>query len=162
MHDRARMLIESLQLTPHPEGGHYREIFRSSHQVRPGDARPTRDALTAIYFLLQEGQVSRWHRVLSDEIWCHLEGGPLELFCFDAADACMTRVGLGTYNASGTVPIHAVPAGVWQAARPLGGYALLGCHVAPGFDFGDFSMAADDIEMDRLIRLQGEEFEKLL
>jgi uncharacterized protein len=162
MNDRARFLIEALELKPHPEGGHYREIFRSSHQVQPGDARASRSALTAIYFLLEASQHSRWHRVLSDEIWSHLEGGPLQLCCFDAGNAQVTKVKLGGYDASGTAPIHVIPAGVWQAARPLGEYALVGCYVAPGFDFSDFFMAADDAEVSRLIREQGEEFGKLL
>lgn len=162
MHDRAQTLIESLQLQPHPEGGYYREIFRSSCAVAPGDQRPERSALTAIYFLLAAGQHSRWHRVLSDEIWSHLEGGPLELCCFDTDDTQMTRVELGKYDGAGAAPIHVVPAGVWQAARPLGDYALLGCYVAPGFDFSDFSMAADDAEISRLIREQGDAFGKLL
>lgn len=162
MHERAQALIKSLQLQPHPEGGYYREIFRSSDQVMPADPRPARSALTAIYFLLPAGQHSRWHRVLSDEIWSHLEGEPLELCCFDSSDTQMTRIELGKYDGAASAPIHVVPAGVWQAARPLGEYALLGCYVAPGFDFADFSMASDDAEASRLIRTQGDEFGQLL
>ena len=158
MHPRAQSLIAELDLQPHPEGGYYREIFRSASRVQPGDHRAERSALTAIYFLLVAGQHSGWHQVLSDEIWSHLEGDALELLCFDATNSQASTVALGPFSAGGAVPIHVVPAGVWQAARPLGEYALLGCHVGPGFDFGDFRMAKDDAEMRSIIALQGVEF----
>jgi predicted cupin superfamily sugar epimerase len=158
MNPRAQSLIAELGLQPHPEGGYYREIFRSESKVQPDDHRPERSALTAIYFLLTTGQHSAWHRVLSDEVWSHLEGDALELLCFDAAAAHASTITLGRFSADGAAPIHVVPAGVWQAARPLGEYALLGCHVGPGFDFGDFRMASDDAEMSRIIAQQGEAF----
>nr|WP_309717848.1 cupin domain-containing protein [Armatimonas sp.] len=68
MHPRAQALIETLQLAPHPEGGYYREVFRSAETVTPSDGRPIRSALTTIYFLLPAGAYSRWHKVLSDEV----------------------------------------------------------------------------------------------
>ena len=73
---RVRQLIETLELQPHPEGGWYREVFRSTAHVTPADGRPARSAMTSIYFLLEAGQHSRWHRVVSDEVWVHLEGTP--------------------------------------------------------------------------------------
>jgi uncharacterized protein len=79
MNPRAAELIATLGLRPHPEGGFYREIFRSLAQVTPADARGSRAALTTIYFLLAEGAASRWHQVASDEVWHLYEGGPLEL-----------------------------------------------------------------------------------
>src|SRR5690349_13940265 len=82
---RAQELIDTLKLAPHPEGGWYREMFRSAAQVAPADGRPARQALTTIYFLLEAHQHSRWHRVLSDEVWVHLEGAPLLLWTSDAA-----------------------------------------------------------------------------
>ncbi|MGC1376182.1 MAG: cupin domain-containing protein, partial [Anaerolineales bacterium] len=97
MNPRIRTLIDSLQLQPHPEGGYYREIFRSEHMVGADENRAGRKALTAIYFLLEAGQCSRWHRVLSDEVWSHLEGDVLELCCFDAASAQLTISRLGPY-----------------------------------------------------------------
>jgi predicted cupin superfamily sugar epimerase len=102
----------------------------------------------------------RWHTcsARSDEIWGHLEGDALELLCFDATNSQASTVALGRFTASGAAPIHVVPAGVWQAARPLGEYALLGCYVGPGFDFSDFRMAKDDAEMRRVIAQQGEGF----
>ncbi|MBN1867170.1 cupin domain-containing protein [Candidatus Sumerlaeota bacterium] len=165
MNDRIRSLIEGLRLEPHPEGGYYREVFRSSHPVQPDDERPSRRALTAIYFLLAAGQHSRWHRVASDEVWSRLEGDPIELVCFeperDRERDRMTRVRLGPYGAD-TQPIHVVPAGVWQAARLLGEYALVSCGVAPGFEFADFRLAADDPAAAQAIRAQGRDIADLL
>lgn len=158
MHPRAHTLITELDLQPHPEGGYYREIFRSGSKVQPDGQRAERDALTAIYFLLVAGQHSAWHQVLSDEVWSHLEGDALELLCFDAKDSQASTIELSRFSADGAKPIHVVPAGIWQAARPLGEYALLGCYVGPGFDFSDFRMASDDAEMSCLISQQGETF----
>jgi uncharacterized protein len=135
MHPRAQALIETLQLTPHPEGGFYREVFRSTETVQPSDSRPMRSALTTIYFLLPAGAHSRWHQVLSDEVWHFYEGAPLELLCDDQ------RWILGPVIPGGEqAPVQIVPAGAWQAARSLGEYTLVGCTVGPGFDFADFSL----------------------
>lgn len=139
MHPRATELIRTLALVPHPEGGHYAEVFKSSHRVRPADG-DTRAALTTIYFLLAEGERSRWHRVTSDEVWHYYEGDPLELV-WEEGDA-VRRVQLGPV-AIGREPVAVVPAGAWQAARARGVYTLVGCTVAPGFEFADFSLLAD-------------------
>ncbi|WP_411879479.1 cupin domain-containing protein [Polaromonas sp. YR568] len=140
---RTRQLIEQLQLQPHPEGGWYREVFRSPGQVMPQDGRPARSALTSIYFLLEAAQHSRWHRVLSDEVWVHLEGAPLDLWTWDATDGRLHHAPLGRVSAA-TTPQHVVAAGLWQAARPqandAAGYTLVACMVGPGFDFPDFRM----------------------
>ena len=142
---RARQLIEQLQLQPHPEGGWYREVFRSQGQVIPQDGRPARSALTSIYFLLEAAQHSRWHRVLSDEVWVYLEGAPLDLWTWDAVNGQLCSVALGPVNAA-TAPQHVIAAGLWQAARPQAGtsaaYTLAACMVGPGFDFSDFRMMA--------------------
>ncbi len=139
---RAAELIAALGLTPHPEGGHYRELHRSTSHVQPLDPRPLRPALTTIYFLLAEGEVSRWHRVASDEVWHHFEGAPLELVVADPAFTTVTHHTLGAV-AEGRSPEHVVPAGDWQAARSTGAYSLVGCVVGPGFDFADFRMLRD-------------------
>jgi predicted cupin superfamily sugar epimerase len=145
---RARQLIEQLQLQAHPEGGWYREVFRSAGQVMPQDGRPARSALTSIYFLLEAAQHSRWHRVLSDEVWVHLEGAPLDLWTWDAADSRLHGTLLGPVGGA-TLPQQAIAAGLWQAARPrVGdaaagtGFTLVACMVGPGFDFTDFQMMA--------------------
>lgn len=134
---RATALIAQLQLQPHPEGGFYRELYRSASTCQPGDSRPARQTLTSIYFLLQAGQISRWHAVASDEAWVWVEGDPLTLHCFDEAARRVTTHTLGRLSDS-----HAsqavVPAGVWQAAETTGSYTLVTCLVAPGFDFADF------------------------
>lgn len=147
MGDRAAFLIAKLSLLPHPEGGYYREVYRSVSQVQPGGDRPQRSALTTIYFLLTEGQYSRWHRVLSDEVWHFYEGEPLELFWLDTDKDERTQALLGpVQGGSEQCPVQTVPAGCWQAARSTGAYTLAGCTVAPGFDFADFSLLEDGSE----------------
>jgi predicted cupin superfamily sugar epimerase len=141
-HPRARDLVRILGLQPHPEGGAFREVFRSPLAVRPADGRPERSALTAIYFLLADGAASRWHRVSSDESWSWLEGDPLELWCMPDAAGPIRRQTLGPV-AEGVHALGIVPAGEWQAARTRGAYTLVACMVGPGFDFADFQMLAD-------------------
>lgn len=141
---RAAHLIERLGLRPHPEGGHYREVHRSPSTVTPDDGRPPRPALTTIYFLLAAGEVSRWHRVLSDETWHHHEGAPLELFVSDLEFTEVETTFVGPFEAdAGTEPLRVVPAGTWQAARSTGAYTLVSCSVGPGFVFDDFVMLRD-------------------
>jgi len=147
-HDRAAQLIATLGLKPHPEGGHYREVFRSSASVQPGDGRGERCGLTTIYFLLNAGEQSRLHRVTSDEAWHFYEGDPLDLLWTGAEPAVVHQVRLGPV-AAGMAPVAVVPAGAWQAARSSGAYTLVGCSVGPGFDFADFRMLADIPELAR-------------
>ena len=144
MHPRALELITLLDLRPHPEGGFYREVFRSSERVAPTDGRGERAALTTIYFLLAAGSHSRWHRVTSDEVWHLYEGGPLEILELDASADTLVRHRLTPIGHGIGAPVHTVAAGTWQAARPLGEYVLVGCTVAPGFEFSDFRLLADD------------------
>jgi hypothetical protein len=139
MNARAAELILALDLSAHPEGGYFREVHRSASSVDPRDGRAERSALTTIYFLLVAGEVSRWHRVASDEAWHFLEGDPLALHEADPGfDRVATRI-LGRYG-DGAEPLHVVAAGSWQAARSTGAYTLIGCTVGPGFDYGDFEM----------------------
>lgn len=147
MHPRVEELIEKLHLMPHPEGGYYREVFRSEHSVTPADERPQRSALTTIYFLLPEGAVSRWHRVKSDEVWHFYEGSPLELLVLDPSCANLVRHRLGPFIDDTQMPVATVKADNWQAARPSGAYTLVGCTVGPGFDFADFAMLSEDWEL---------------
>ncbi len=127
-------VVERLGLAPHPEGGFYRETFRAPRDIGG------RAASTAIYFLLPAGAFSAFHRVASDEVWHDYDGDPLELHTIDERGAhAIAR--LGRDLDAGERPQHVVPAGVWQAAAPIGSrYALCGCTVAPGFDFADFEM----------------------
>lgn len=143
MDPRAVELIARLNLEPHPEGGFYRRVFRSSIDVLPNDGRGERPALTTIYFLLTAEVSSRWHQVMSDEAWHLYEGGPVELFELDASFTKIERHYLTPIDGSGE-PVHVVAAGQWQAARSLGTYALMGCTVGPGFDFADFRLMSDE------------------
>lgn len=143
MHPRAEQLIAELRLEMHPEGGYYRELFRSRSSVLPSDDRGPRAALTTIYFLLTDETASRWHRVRSDEVWHLYEGGPLELLELDLDAQSVARHRL-TQPGDRGAPVHTIPADRWQAARSIGPYVLVGCSVGPGFDFADFQLLADD------------------
>jgi predicted cupin superfamily sugar epimerase len=141
--DRVVELIRGLGLQPHPEGGFFREIFRSDVRVQPHDRRTKRAAVTTIYFLLPAGAHSRWHRVQSDEVWHLYEGGPLELFTAPPECDVVHRTSVGLALASDG-PVQTVPGGWWQAARATVSYALAGCTVAPGFEFSDFTLLKDE------------------
>ena len=150
MHPRAQELVSSLELNRHPEGGWFREAFRSTEQVASsgGDIRP---AATHIYFLLEGGEHSRWHRVAHDEIWNAYEGDTLELAWLSPAWDRIERRLLGRVS-HGQAPTAVVPAGCWQRALTLGAFSLAGCTVAPGFDFDDFKLLSDHPEpRERLI-----------
>ena len=146
MDERVQHLIQTLELRDHPEGGYYREIWRSPLSVTPSDGRDPRAALTAIYFLLPAGAVSRWHRVRSDEVWQHCEGAPLELLQLPPAGWALQRSRLGPLDQD-QGPVVTVPAGWWQAAHSLGAYTLVICTVGPGFDFADFELLAEREEL---------------
>ncbi|RQP24771.1 cupin domain-containing protein [Piscinibacter terrae] len=137
---RAAELVAQLGLQPHPEGGYYREVFRSPAAVQTTDGRESRSAITTIDFLLARGQFSAWHRVASDEVWHLLEGGPLRLWLVPPSLDRIEQITLDAVG-QGTAPRHVVPAGWWQAAEPLDGFAYVGATVGPGFDFTDFSFA---------------------
>lgn len=137
-------LIARYALLPHPEGGWYREMHRSTGVVVRGDGA-ARSGLTAILFLLEGGDCSRWHRVEgADESWHFVAGSILELFTLPAGGGSCQRRLLGSPQADCPAePLLVVPAGVWQAARSLGAWSLVSCCVGPGFDFADFSLLRD-------------------
>jgi uncharacterized protein len=132
-------VIRLLGLEPHPEGGHYRETFRDER------ADGGRAASTAIYFLLAEGEASRWHRVDAAEIWHWYAGAPLEL-AVAAPGKPAARLRLGHDFGAGERPQAAVPAAHWQSARSLGDWTLVGCTVAPGFEFAGLELAPEGFE----------------
>jgi uncharacterized protein len=136
MDSEVSRLIEQLGLVAHPEGGHYREFFRST--VVLSTARGTRSASTGIWFLVAAGEFSAFHQVLgADEVWQHCAGDPLLLHLLDERGASSVR--LGPDLAAGEQPVSVVPAGIIQAAEPAGRrFSLCACIVAPGFDFADF------------------------
>jgi uncharacterized protein len=151
MHERAAELIAQLHLTRHPEGGWYREVFRSNRQVQPADNRPARLALTTIDFLLEAGQFSAWHRVRSDEVWHLLEGPSLTLWLMPPAPGAVEKIVLSAT----TSRRHVVPADWWQAAEPGGDFAYVGATVGPGFEFADFGFGRDDAALVQAARQQG-------
>jgi hypothetical protein len=142
MSRRAEDLVRDLALAPHPEGGFYRELFRSRRMVRTDDGRSERWATTTIYYLLRGTDVNRWHRVASDEIWHWYEGAPLDLHVLDGPVTRARTERLGPVEGS-SAPVRVVPAGCWQAVRCTGEYTLAGCTVAPGFEFSDFRLMRD-------------------
>lgn len=128
---------DTLGLRPHPEGGWYAETYRHADSVeRPAGERSLG---TAIYFLLLPGESSAWHQVRSDELWFHHRGGPLRLFIGDSDSAYDEHL-LGPDVSNGERPQRLVPAGAWQAARPVDEAVLVSCVVVPGFDFADFTL----------------------
>jgi len=159
MHSRAAELLNILGMRPHPEGGHYVELFRSSHRVQVLDRDVERAAVTSIYFLLAAGEFSRWHRVVSDEVWHFHEGDAIELLLFD--DQGLRRLRLGPVSRETRPPI-VVPAGTGQAAAPTGAYTLGGCTVGPGFEFTDFSLAVDWPEIAAKIANAGPDLAKFI
>ena len=134
-------LIALLELAPHPEGGYFKETFRDTVADANGRA-----ASTAIYFLLKAGEVSRWHRVDAAEMWHWYAGAPLQLSISPNETGPVTHIQLGTDWAKSQRPQAVVPAHAWQQAQSLGDWTLVGCTVAPGFEFSGFEMADADFD----------------
>jgi len=130
-------IIARLGLQPHPEGGHFRETFRDTRRTEDG-----RSVSTAIYFLLAAGEVSHWHRVDAVEIWHWHAGAPLELRIAEHDTGPIEAYALGPDVMAGEQPQRIVPHHAWQAAKSLGDWTLVGCTVAPGFEFAGFELAA--------------------
>jgi len=145
----AERWIRALRLSPHPEGGHFREVWRAEGSVDPSALPPrfaTPRALgTSIYYLLRAGERSLLHRLHADEVWHLYDGGPLTLHVFERDNAYHPRV-LGLDVAAGEAPQQVVPHGCWFGAELAEGAngALVGCTVAPGFEFGDLEFASRD------------------
>ena len=144
-------LARQLDLRPHPEGGWFRETWRSTVTFAPEGYEGTRSVATAIYFLLHPGERSRWHVVRSDELWFWHSGGPLTLHLSGAAPGAtapgpaasdVVDIMLGPDVLAGQQPQVLVPGGTWQSAAPAADEpVLVSCVVAPGFDFADFRLA---------------------
>jgi hypothetical protein len=135
----ADVIIRLLDLRPHPEGGHYRETFRDPAAGASGRAHST-----AIYFLLRAGEISRWHRVDAAEVWHWYAGAPLLLTVADASGRRDIRLGIDLD--AGERPQAVVPAHAWQQAQSLGAWTLVGCTVAPAFEFAGFELAPAGFE----------------
>ncbi|QMW02219.1 cupin domain-containing protein [Spirosoma foliorum] len=138
--------VRTLNMLPHPEGGYFAETYRSaeaiSKEALPNRFSGDRSVSTAIYFLLESHHISALHRIQSDEVWHLYAGGPLEIFVI-SPDGELTVIRLGNRLDQGEVFQAVVPAGCWFGSKPAVGtdFSLVGCTVAPGFDFADFEMA---------------------
>lgn len=140
---KARQLIEKLQLLSHPEGGWYRETYRSAETMTTKNGAK-RNVCTAIYFLLEEKNKSHFHRIESDETWFFHSGEPLEILLIDGRN--LRKVLLGNDILKGEMPQFTIAARTWFAAsiKSGTGYSLVSCTVAPGFDFADFELAEQE------------------
>lgn len=139
----AREIIDRLGLEPHPEGGWYRQTWVSESRLASRPGRPSRAAGTCIFYLLESGQRSRWHRIDSTEIWHYYVGSALLLQTAPSeADAPEARR-LGPDLSGGEIPQIVVPKRHWQSAVSLGEWTLAGCTVSPGFEFEGFELAPD-------------------
>ena len=151
--ERVKQWVEALGLQPHPEGGYFKEVYRS-HETLPADCLPqrfdsARSVATSIYYLLEENDFSALHRIRSDEIWHFHDGEALSVEALSPAGERHTWT-LGLDLEQNQQPMAVVPAGYWFGARlaESTGFALVGCTVAPGFDFADFEMA-DRADLER-------------
>lgn len=141
-----QQLIQTFQLLPHPEGGYYKETYRASESIDaaclPGRFKGARQYATAIYFLLEQGNFSAFHRIQSDELWHFYAGGSLLVHVIDAAGS-LTTLRLGNDITRGETFQAVVPAGSWFASEPAQdtAFSFVGCTVSPGFDFADFELA---------------------
>lgn len=142
MISEAKYWIEKLALQPHPEGGYYKETYRSEDTTVVGEEQRQRSYSTAIYFLLLEDKFSAFHRIQSDELWHFYAGSPIHIYVIDP-QGNLQMICLGNNIDAGKQFQVVVPARCWFAARMAQphSYALVGCTVAPGFDFQDFEMA---------------------
>lgn len=159
-HLTAENIIQKLQLLPHPEGGYYRETYRGSKTFQL-DQHQSRSTATAIYYLLNDTEISHLHRIHSDEIWLFHSGEPLEIIEVDN-NGQLTVHTIGLDPQLQYLPQYVVKAKTWFAARVKNqkGYTLVSCIVSPGFDFEDFEMA-DKTKLQQLYPAISHELEHL-
>ncbi len=150
--------MQPIHLTEHPEGGRFLEVFRSPVVVTKTDGQ-TRSALTHIYFSLNQGEVSRFHKVQSDEVWNLYQGAGLYLHTWDGSQTPPHRHEL---SATSNSFCHVVPAGIWQAAEPIGESVLVGCSVGPGFEFADFELMNPESDLAQRIQSQHADWLKFI
>lgn len=147
------MNLSATDFTDHPEGGRFREVYRSTQTVQRAD-QPERSACTHIYFHLRQGEVSKFHKVQQEEIW-NLYRGALRVWIFDESAGTLET---HTLSAEENVFCTVVPAGNWQAAQPISDDALAGCTVAPGFEFEDFELIHPEHPAFQSLKYAGLEF----
>lgn len=135
----AKYWVENLELLAHPEGGYFKEVYRSKDSFSPEGFEGERPYSTSIYFLIEEGNVSHFHRIKSDEIWYYHAGNPLSVFVIHK-NGELEELKIGPNLDQGEVLQAVVPAGTIFGSKSAGIYSLIGCMVAPGFDFQDFEL----------------------
>ncbi len=144
-----RQIIDHYNLQPHPEGGWYKETYRSKESIGslalPSRYGSSRVFCTFIYFLLEKGEFSAFHKIQSDEAWHFYAGDPMQVFILEE-DGSLTTIELGSDVKKGQLFHYVVPANHWFASRPSPGsaFSFTGCTVAPGFEFSDFQLADAD------------------
>lgn len=138
--DQREELVLKLGLQPHPEGGYYKETYRSEEVIHSSDMEGERSMSTAIYFMLTSGNFSAFHRIKSDELWHFYKGAPVKIHVINQKGHYETVL-LGNDIAAGETLQATVPAGFWFASETTGDFSLVGCTVSPGFDFRDFELA---------------------
>ncbi len=150
-------LIDKYNLVPHPEGGYYSEFYKSKQSVKSAVRNKDRKAVTHIYFLLLEGQVSIFHKVVHDEIWNFYEGNPLKLIKYNGLKVEENVIGSACEDYASIVE-----GGVYQAAESTGAYSLVGCTVAPGFEFEDFSFLRDELKLKERFLKEFPDYQKFI
>ena len=160
---RIDQLKEAFDLRPHPEGGFFSEQYRSSHLINSPTNKQKRCTLTHIYFLLTDNDLSRWHKVIHDEVWHVYEGDPLRILSFDeTSDAPIKDEIVGGMGREiSTDYFKVIQGGHFQAAESTGLYTFMGCTVAPGFDFADFSYIESEVSKT-WVKAQGKDFAKFI
>ena len=148
--------MNPIELIDHPEGGRFREVFRSAKIILT-DQGSERSALTHIYFSLNSDERSRFHKVTSDEVWNLYQGTGLRLYTWDGTETPPKCITLSPKN---NCFCYVIPAGIWQAAEPISDTVLVGCTVAPGFEFDDFTLIDPDASVGKLLVSIAPEFAK--
>ena len=150
-------LIDKYKLVAHPEGGYYAVVFESEQSLMSPVVNKVRKALTHIYFLLLKGQVSLFHKVAHDEIWNFYEGDPLKLIKYNVSRVEEDIIGSGCSDY-----VSIVEGGIYQAAESTGAFSLVGCSVAPGFEFEDFSFLRDEFEIKEKFLKKFPDYQKFI
>ncbi len=158
MQHHIQNVIRKYNLIPHPEGGYYREVFRSDFHITSPVINKTRTAATHIYYFLMEKQISRFHKIVHDEIWNFYEGDALKLITFDGQE--IKQILLGIKQKAGYTLV--VPAACYMAAETTGEYSLVSCTVAPGFEFEDMSYLLDDTANKEKLLANFPEYKKFI
>ncbi|MCP4720687.1 MAG: cupin domain-containing protein [Desulfobacteraceae bacterium] len=139
--------MKKMNLIEHPEGGRFREVFRSAEIISTSQGNK-RSALTHIYFSLEPDERSRFHKVSSDEVWNLYKGAGLHLYTWDGTNKPPECI---TLSSDTNTFCHVIPAGIWQAAKPISDTILVGCSVAPGFEFSDFTLIDPESDESKLL-----------